>query len=177
MQTFYNWGGSQPPKQKTHHRVENGSFFHGKRSYGGVCCAATSVSLPEFELVGITKMMLENRVNITSLHPCFPVTCNIGEDKKNKIVKLPKKNTCLTHSCVEPKRATLRELRLCPKLRIKSQDPWWENHCFRSCVDDFASHNPKPKASKRAMPTMSSPFFSAENCHQTCVRKNFVSQK
>ena len=67
------------------------------------------------ELVGITKMMLENRVNITSLHPCFPVTCNIGKDKKTKIVKLPKKNTCLTHSCVEPKRATLRELRLCSK--------------------------------------------------------------
>ena len=31
------------------------------------------------QLVGIPKMMLENRVNITSLHPCFPVTCNIGE--------------------------------------------------------------------------------------------------
>ena len=36
--------------------------------------------------------MLENRVNITSLHPCFPVTCNIGEDKKKEYQTAKKKN-------------------------------------------------------------------------------------
>lgn len=55
-------------------------------------------------------MMLENRVNITSLHPCFPVTCNIGEDKK-KEYQTAKKKTFLTPSFGEPKPATLSKLK------------------------------------------------------------------
>ena len=50
--------------------------------------------------------MLENRVNITSLHPCFPVTCNIGEDKKKEYQTAKKTHTFRTPSFGEPKTQT-----------------------------------------------------------------------
>ena len=63
-QGFYNWLGRRQP------------------TWRGMLCNICDFTL--CELVGITRMMLEKRINITSLHPCFPVTCNIGEDEKNE---------------------------------------------------------------------------------------------